>query len=914
MRCKSMRYYQTEDLFRYKQPPKSFISDLTRPMHTVTQDGWNARGKRDDEIFITKLNIRAEFDDPEGLLDVSYADFRSFMKCAMIDECECGMPLITRYGETPCREAYTICVTEDSITVTAADTEGIRRALIFIEDEMGRREGAFLGIGTIERKPHVTTRISRCFFAPPSHNDNFGMLSELEDDVDYYPEAYLCRLMHDGINGLWIGANFRDLLKSDIFPEYGQDGKIRLDKLRSVIARCRKYGIGIYLFSVEPASSYRNEPLAKRKDLHGGTSWAGGLFCTSTDEFKFYIRQSITRLFEELPDLKGFINITVGECLSGCGSANHFNCPKCMEKYGSHAATLAATEKMFADIMKEVAPHAEFISWTYGQRGWSYENLAQSLEMRDENVINMQNFEDDGRAMQLGRERTLFDYWLAFVGPGKVMSDSVEINKRRGVKTYAKLQICTSFDFSTVPYVPAPGILYDKFTYMHDNGITGALLCWYFGNYPGLMNKAACELAFEPFFKTKREFLVDLASLYWGSDAEKVADAWEYFEESYKNIPLNKAFEWFSPMVDSPAAPLHLKPVDLPMPGSWKVTEMVGSDRIGESMADGHTIEEAIELTDIMRVNWENGMAKLADVSDRGAIALIDQKVIASAIEILIDSCNNVIRFYSLRRHLGIGRGDVRAILDEMEDIARKEIENSRRLIPLCEKYPYLGYQSEANGFKFFREKLEWRIDLVQKCIDEEFAEVRERIVHGLYPLSFCRGEENDARVCRLTEGDINDAPRLWFLDSAGNVSPYSYVCGTVNDDVVTLRFVLKDSSCTDKLNIRPEFRMFHPSAPFNIGDGAIDICENKEYCLSGELLEKRRNAIKFSYEADGSIDVYTLSFKRCDLGMESGEPFRLLVSRSGKHNESLGKHDRTFSRLIYGVLSPDAQVFFVEE
>jgi len=123
-----------------------------------------------------------------------------------------------------------------------------------------------------------------------------------------------------------------------------------------------------------------------------------------------------------------------------------------------------------------------------------------------------------------------------------------------------------------------------------------------------------------------------------------------------------------------------------------------------------------------------------------------------------------------------------------------------------------------------------------------------------------------------------------------------------------------KDSSCTDKLNIRPEFRMFHPSAPFNIGDGAIDICENKEYCLSGELLEKRRNAIKFSYEADGSIDVYTLSFKRCDLGMESGEPFRLLVSRSGKHNESLGKHDRTFSRLIYGVLSPDAQVFFVEE
>ena len=84
--------------------------------------------------------------------------------------------------------------------ILAEDTEGIRRALIFIEDEMQRREGAFLPLGITERHPFITTRISRCFFTPPSHNDNQGMVNELDSDIDYYPEAYLNRLIHGGMS------------------------------------------------------------------------------------------------------------------------------------------------------------------------------------------------------------------------------------------------------------------------------------------------------------------------------------------------------------------------------------------------------------------------------------------------------------------------------------------------------------------------------------------------------------------------------------------------------------------------------------------------------------------------------------------------------------------------------------------
>ncbi len=909
-----MRYYQFEDPFINKQPKKAFIKDLTRPMHESAPKSWNKRAKKENEIFISSLNLDFSFPDPEGLLETSYADFREFMKSSSIKEGE-GITLSTVYKETECKEAYTITVDENSIIVGAQDTEGVRRALIFIEDLMISNGGAYLEKKTICRHPFLKTRISRCVYAPPSHNDNHGMLNELEDDnVDYYPEAYLNRLMHDGINGLWIGANFRDILKSDIFPEFGEDSERRLKKLKAISERCRKYGIGIYIFSVEPASTYRNPALEKRTELHGGTAWGGKLrlFCTSTPEFEGYIRESITRLFEAVPHLAGFINITTGEALSGCGSTVIFDCPRCKEKYGTRGATLAATEKMFADVMKEVAPHAEFISWTYAQRGWDRENFLDSLERRDPSVIHMQNFEDAGKCMQLGRERTLYDYWLAYVGPGKIITDSLEVNKRKGIKTYAKLQICTSFDFSSVPYVPAPGILYDKFKAMREQGISGALLCWYFGNYPGLMNKAACELAFEPFFENKRDFLIDLAKKYWCSDAERVADAWENFEESYKNIPLNKAFTWFCPFTDAPARPLHLKPVDLPMPSSWKYIEPVDSDRIGEALLDGHSLDEAVELSSIMRKLWNDGMSSLNKVSDNEFLPCIDQKVVAKAMQILIDSGNNNIRFYQLRRLLGLEKGDTIKILSQMKEIVNEEIENSTALIPLCEKYPYLGYMSEANGFKFFKEKLLWRIDSLKELLKTEFVEVEERIKKGLKPLAFYCGEEEKSVCYKIHQGEICDATPMYFFNEDGSESDLTSMQIAEKDQMLTFKFTLKDSE-NDTLAIKPEFRMFHPSAPFSIGKAKVWMSEQQLYSFSDIVFEKRKEAIKCDFERVENAEIFTMSFNRRDLNMDEVEVFRFAINRVGKHKQMLAKDDRLFLRLNLGNISPDSFVMFIK-
>ena len=943
-----MRYRLNEDLFYHKQPELAFLEDLLRPVHHETPAVWNARAARADEVVLRAVNIRAEFPDPDGLLETAYADFSLFLKFAGIAEEEGGLPLTIRHGATECREAYRILVTADEVAVAAADTEGIRRALVFIEDEMHRREGAFLPLGEIRRHPVVKTRISRCFFSPPSHASNEGTVNELASDIDYYPDEYLNRLAHDGINGLWLGASFHDLIKSDIIPEYAPDGERRLKKLNAVVEKCRRFGIGIYLFSVEPASGYANDAFEKHPEFHGSNAWGGArhLFCPSTEGCRAYIKEAITRLFTAVPHLAGFMDITTGECLSGCGSANTLSCPRCRETYGTHAATLVATERMIAEAMEAVAPEAEFISWTYSQRTWDRNTVKEACELRDPRVIHMQNFEDYGKTEQLGRERLALDYWLSFVGPGEVMADSLAINKRRGIRTFAKIQACSSHEISSVPYVPAPGILYDKYRYMYENGISGVVQCWYFGNYPCMMNKAASELSFAPVFADKHAFLVHLAGIYWGSEAETVATAWEKFEAGYHNFPISVSFEWFGPMQDSPAVPLHLLPVDLAMPGTWLVQDMVGGDRIGECLTDGHTIEEAVELARRMCTLWDEGNAILSPISDGGRLRRTEQKSVAAAIAILFRSGYNVLRFYELRRHLGIGKGEPAAVLAELEAIAREEIALSRALIPLCEGDGRLGYHSEAHGYKFFKEKLEWRIGEVEKCLAEEFPLVRARIAEGLAPLAFYRGEEEGARVIRITEvaapsdfrtgteaeqgtgsGPIRieqEWEGMTVLTPDGAIEPVEFlntgdgpakttVSATEQDGTVTLTFRLKDG-VGDALIIRPEFRMFFPSAPFVLHAGKVDITENIHYSFFGKRVEERRAAIRCDYtqEEDGTA-VYRLALDRAALGMEENEPFRLYVRRYGSVAEVLAPDDRMFQRLIHGRYSPDAYAFFVK-
>jgi len=910
-----MKDYKIFDDFIDRLPEISFGKKLSEPVHKETPARWNEKAPATGEVRINKICFGKLFDDKEGLLDVAWADFREFMNISKIDEGSGGHTLSVVYEEQECFEAYTVEVSADDITIYASDTEGVRRALIYIEDEMKRRSGTDLPLGRIKRRPFIKNRISRCYFTPSSHAAVEETKNELLDDIDYYPDEYLNRLAHDGINALWLGATLRYLVKSDIIPEYGTDSEKRLKKLNSVIAKCRRYGIKIFLFAVDPASSYCNPHILNHPELLNDAETNWRVLCPSTEAGYKYLTEAIKTLFRSAPGLAGYINLSIGESLSTCASFESPQfCRRCKARFGSVAKTLNFVEKTIADAMHEVNPELEYISWTYAQRSWQQESINEACEGRDHSVIHLQNFEDYGRPVQLGKKRYAIDYWLSYPGPGDLFKQTIEINERRGIRTYAKIQVCSSHEISTVPYVTVPGILYDKYRYFLDHKIDGVMQCWFFGNYPGLMNKAAGELSFLPFAKTKEEFLEGLAAIYWGEDAKTVARAWAEFEEAYKNYPVSVAFEWLGPMQDSPAVPLHLIPADRPMPSTWLVDNMVGGDRIGECMLDGHTIEEAIELVGRMCHGWDAGLEILRNTPSLSKEERQEQIYVNDATGYIFRSGYNVLRFYHNRRLLGIGKGDPNLILYEMEEIVREEMEISKKLIPICENDNRIGYHSEAHGHKIFPEKLKWRIGELERLLREDFAEVRERIRLGLPPLAFYRGEIEGAFRYEI---GYDSQVKLKTRDGKDGTTS---LCITDTDDGYLIELETEGDFSGEVIEIRPEYRIFHTSAP-------IHLTENGANVLYGNIIPPENHAsekekFNFTVEREGDIIRHSLFISRERFGMEKNEPFRLNIQKfakgvnpfhgSPKAKEALRFSDKGYTRLIAGNIYPECYGFFL--
>ncbi len=903
-----MRYRIDRDLFEDSQPSIEFLDELYGPVHKGKPKTWNQRKKTNTEIFIEGAYIDKLFPDTKFLLETVYEDFDNFLK---LHECQNGDFCfeILQTNELY-EEAYRITVNDNRCTVEALDTEGIRRALYFIEDEMMRREGCFLPKGSLTRIPHVKTRISRGFLCT-HYTPVTNCEGELEDDTEFYPDNYLNRLAHDGINAIWVQERFRTILPSEIIPEYGQHGAERIKRLNQLIKRCKRYGIKVYLEGIEPASTFQNPGLKNHPELWGQPFGNEHAFCSSTEKGRTYISESTGKLFKLVPDLAGIVNISVGEAVSCCAAVEEpLECPHCKKLGLSKAQVLADCERSMLEGMRAVKPNAELISWAYAFRAWDIKDVEEYLEIRCPEVISMINFEDLGEAIQLGKSRTALDYWLSYTGPGTLFEKATILSKEKNTPLFAKLQVCSSHEVSSVPYVPVPGILYDKYKYMYENHVTGAMYCWYFGNYPSLMSKAAGELSFVPFFEKKEDFLVYLARLYWGKDAEKAAEAYELFGQAYANFPVNMSFEWHGPMTDGPVWPLHLEPVDLPVSRTYKTHNMVGSDRLGEAVLMGHSYEEAHELCATMSSIWKRGFEILQTIGDSSNHIKMEQLNVVEALGILFQSGTNILHFYALREKLGFLYGDANVLLEQMREIVFEEMELSRKLKKLCMKDKRLGYHGEAMGFKFFPNKIDWRVDELKKILVTEFPRVEERIKKGLIPLPFYFGKEDGAHryVTKATNIDDGEWEYFMFMDGDSDSSARIRLAETEDNLYVQLEAPL---GCD--MELKAEFRMFTPYVPILLSSGKIArFCSPNSYGLFGERITEELDKWNIDENVKEDKVVWTIRWRKEELLHFHDRPFRLAVTKKGGNESFWEKGDRFYDRLIFGRYSPDSYVFII--
>ena len=620
-------------------------------------------------------------------------------------------------------ESYRIDVAQDGkVTITTEDDEGLRRAVYYYQDRV--RAG---DLKSCVRKPWVRNRISRCFFGPikrqPLNHD------ELMDDVDYYPAAYLDRLAHEGINGLWLTVEWRDLAETS-FTKRSPDAERRLAKLRRTVDRCLEYGIKTWIFCIEPKAVEKDDPLFRdHPEMFGATSGGRHLLCTAMPEAQRYIEESVRDIFARVPRLGGIMMIAHGErdttCLSMIspvdGTLRGGGCPRCagLEPWRIYRNT---TDAIVRGI-RAAGSDAEYISWFYQPQvrperaPW----VAECARHVPDGVTFAYNFESGAIKEQVGRYRNGGDYWLSYVGPAGSFKAVADAGRLAGCRIGAKIQVGNSHEVATVPFVPVPGLLYRKYKAMKEAGVSTVLQCWYFGNYPGVMNKAAGELSFDDFSDDEDAFLRKLAAPYWGKDAALVADIWKKFSDAYAEYPLSNDMQYYGPFHAGPAWPLYADVRLLPLGRTWKPLDDPSGDAIGEAL-ENHTIEEAAilaarmakgvqirdaggrDVLDALAARWKGDKERMRDIG------------VMKALEYQFTCGYDIFSFYASRaralyesrvRHNAAAALDA---LNRMDALVSREEEITKKLLLLAQDDSRLGFHSEAEAHQYHPAKLEWRL------------------------------------------------------------------------------------------------------------------------------------------------------------------------------------------------------------
>jgi len=709
-----------------------FVAALRQPLKSVFHYSRHECGPGEADLS-GGISLACNF--KSKLLETAYSDLEKFMGEAGIRSGG-KYRIIFEKTHTSRFEEFFIRTNKNTCRVQSADTEGMRRAIFFLEDMLLAADGPFLPLGRINRKPWLKNRISRCYFGPikrPPFNRD-----ELMDDVDYYPDEYLNRLAHEGINGLWLTVEWRDLCKTSI-TKLPPDAPRRLAKLSRTVAKCARYGIKIWIFHIEPVAWKKDDPLLQKYPELGGADLGGEkAFCPVRALAQKYIRESVNYIFSEVPGLGGIINITHGErsttCLSSIASFQDgkVGCQRCdqMPKWRIIHNTLSAMR----EGMKAASPSAELIAWFYMPNTESPARWVRELAAHmPDNVIFQYNFESNIKIKQLGKIRTGGDYWLSGVGPSDNFRLLAENASSAGTEVSAKMQVCCSHEVATVPYVPVPGILYRKYRKLRELGGKHVMQCWYFGNYPGLMHRAAGMLAFENFNLTEKQFLLSLARPEWGRAAEKAAGAWRLFSDAYENYPLCNMVQYYGPVHCGSVWPLYLKQINLPLAPTWMPDFPPSGDAIGECLSGNYTLTEALDMTGRICEKWRKGMTVLNGLAApfTGNPERLADIRLAEALGLQFECARNIMDFYLTRHNIYAQEGKSEKSLSRLEMILSSELANRARLLELCRLDSRLGFHPEAEAYQYDRKRLEKSLKQIKALLKSGIPELRAAIAAG---------------------------------------------------------------------------------------------------------------------------------------------------------------------------------------
>jgi len=377
-----------------------------------------------------------------------------------------------------------------------------------------------------------------------------------DPSLDPYPDGLLQALADRGVNGVWLHTVLRDLAPGgEAFPEFGAGHEKRLHNLRTLVARAKRFGIGVYLYVNEP----RAMPPAFFKDRPEMAGVREGEFvsvCTSDPRVREWITRSLGHVFRTVPDLAGVFTITASENLTSC--ASHYGnagCPRCRSRGAGDI--VAEVNAAVATGVRAGNSNAKVVAWDWG---WKDEWAAAAIEKLPKEV-RLQSVSEWSIPLNRGGVATTIDeYCISQPGPGPRAARHWSLARAAGLKTSAKVQLNNTWELSAVPYLPVLDLVAEHCENLSRAGVDGMQLSWTLGGYPSPNLDLARRLTGDQ-PTTKEQALDALARERFGdAGAPHARRAWTGFSDAFRHYPYDGGVVYNCPAQYGPSNLLYLTP------------------------------------------------------------------------------------------------------------------------------------------------------------------------------------------------------------------------------------------------------------------------------------------------------------------------------------------------------------------
>src|SRR6185437_6756994 len=386
----------------------------------------------------------------------------------------------------------------------------------------------------------------------------FGVFGDplINTSLDPYPDGLLARLAAVGVNGVWMHVVLNQMASGGKdFPEFGAGHEQRIANLQKIVTRAKKYGIQIYLYINEPrampAAFFKNRP-----DMAGVREGNLVAMCTSNEQVRNWLSNSLTYIFKQIPDLGGVFTITASENLTNCAShGGQARCPRCSKR--SYADIIGDVNKVITDGVHKGNPNAKVIVWDWGWNDAYTAKIIANLPKSDwfMSVSEWAKLIDRG-----GIKSRVGEYSISAVGPGPRAIQNWALAKAAGLKTVAKVQFNNTWELSAVPWLPVPNLVAQHAANLAKINIDGYMLSWTLGGYPSPNLEIAQAFSQNPHSKAN-SVLDSIAIKRYGKIAAPYArKAWTAFSKAFQQFPYSGNVLYNAPQQYGPSNLLYAKP------------------------------------------------------------------------------------------------------------------------------------------------------------------------------------------------------------------------------------------------------------------------------------------------------------------------------------------------------------------